>query len=95
MFETSAEVEAKGVMLATYRMTPLKPCHLIGPHEASLKIVEANDVDAHDTFNRQFHEFIYHATHNSFMAEQAQDVRAWISVLSHAIAARRLHSTLS
>ncbi|MCA1479822.1 hypothetical protein I6F37_32860 [Bradyrhizobium sp. NBAIM08] len=58
MFETSAEVEAKGVMLATYRMTPLKPCHLIGPHEASLKIVEANDVDAHDAFNRQFHEFI-------------------------------------
>ncbi|MGY4378406.1 DNA-binding GntR family transcriptional regulator [Bradyrhizobium sp. i1.3.6] len=79
MFETSAEVEAMCVRLATYRMTPLERSHLIELHDASLKMVEANDVDAYDTFNREFHECIYRATHNSFLAEQAQDVRSRLS----------------
>jgi|SRR4051794_24609547 DNA-binding GntR family transcriptional regulator len=76
MFETSAEVEAMCVRLATYRMTPLERSHLIELHEASLAMVQANDVDAYDAFNREFHECIYRATHNSFLAEQAQDVRS-------------------
>lgn len=76
MFETSAEVEAMCVRLATYRMTPLERSQLIELHEGSRAMVEANDVDAYDAFNRQFHECIYRATHNSFMAEQAQDVRS-------------------
>ena len=79
MFETSAEVEAMCVRLATYRMTPLERSHLIELHEASRAMVEANDVDAYDAFNRQFHECIYRATHNSFLAEQAQDVRSRLS----------------
>jgi DNA-binding GntR family transcriptional regulator len=79
MFETSAEVEAMCVRLATYRMTPLERSHLIELHEASLAMVEANDVDAYDAFNREFHERIYRATHNSFLAEQAQDVRSRLS----------------
>ena len=79
MFETSAEVEAMCVRLATYRMTPLERSHLIELHDASLKMVEANDVDAYDAFNREFHECIYRATHNSVLAEQAQDVRSRLS----------------
>ncbi|WP_409190259.1 GntR family transcriptional regulator [Bradyrhizobium sp. RDM4] len=79
MFETSAEVEAMCVRLATYRMTPLERSDLIELHEGSLKMVEANDVDAYDGFNRQFHEGIYRATHNAFLAEQAQDVRSRLS----------------
>jgi DNA-binding GntR family transcriptional regulator len=79
MFETSAEVEAMCVRIATYRMTPLERSHLIELHEASLKMVEANDIDAYDAFNREFHECIYRATHNSFLAEQAQDVRSRLS----------------
>jgi DNA-binding GntR family transcriptional regulator len=76
MFETSAEVEAMCVRLATYRMTPLERSQLIELHEASRTMVEANNVDAYDAFNREFHECIYRATHNSFLAEQAQDVRS-------------------
>ncbi len=33
MFETSAEIEAMCVRLATYRMTPLERSHLIGLHD--------------------------------------------------------------
>jgi DNA-binding GntR family transcriptional regulator len=79
MFETSAEVEAMCVRLATYRMTPLERSHLIELHDASQEMVEANNVDAYDGFNREFHECIYRATHNSFLAEQAQDVRSRLS----------------
>jgi DNA-binding GntR family transcriptional regulator len=79
MFETSAEVEAMCVRLATYRMTPLERSDLIELHDSSLAMVEARDVDAYDAFNRQFHEGIYRATHNSFLAEQAQDVRSRLS----------------
>ena len=79
MFETSAEVEAMCVRLATYRMTPLERSRLIELHDGSLAMVETSDVDAYDAFNREFHECIYRATHNSFLAEQAQDVRSRLS----------------
>jgi DNA-binding GntR family transcriptional regulator len=79
MFETSAEVEAMCVRLATYRMTPLERSDLIELHDGSLAMVEARDVDAYDAFNRQFHEGIYRATHNAFLAEQAQEVRSRLS----------------
>ncbi|MGL9622961.1 GntR family transcriptional regulator [Bradyrhizobium sp. U531] len=79
MFETSAEVEAMCVRLATYRMTPLERSHLMELHEDSRAMVEANDVNAYDGFNRHFHEGIYRATHNSFLSEQAQDVRSRLS----------------
>ncbi|CAN7420802.1 GntR family transcriptional regulator [Rhizobium leguminosarum] len=75
MFETVAEIEAICVRLATYRMTPLERSHLIELHDLSQPIVETGDFDAYDSFNRQFHEAIYNATHNAFLAEQAIAVR--------------------
>jgi DNA-binding GntR family transcriptional regulator len=39
----------------------------------------AYDFDAYDAFNRQFHEQIYRATHNDFLAEQAISIRARLS----------------
>lgn len=79
MFETSAEVEAMCVRLATYRMTPLERSHLMELHEASLAMVKASNVDGYDTFNREFHDCMYRATHNSFLAEQAQGIRSRLS----------------
>lgn len=79
MFETNAEVEAMCVRIATYRMTPLERSQLMELHEASRAMVEANDVDAYDAFNQEFHDCIYRATHNSFLAEQAQAIRSRLS----------------
>lgn len=76
MFETSAEIEAMCVRLATYRMTPLERSHLLELHELSRTLVERGDIDRYDAFNTSFHEAIYGATHNSFMAEQALTIRA-------------------
>lgn len=75
MFETTAEVEAMCVRLATYRMTPLERSRLCDLHEASQSLVAARDVDGYDAFNREFHQLLYRATHNGFMAEQALAVR--------------------
>jgi DNA-binding GntR family transcriptional regulator len=79
MFETMAEIEAMCVRLATYRMTPLERSHLLKLHDASKAMVEAGDYDAYDAFNREFHESIYRATHNGFLAEQAIAVRMRLS----------------
>jgi DNA-binding GntR family transcriptional regulator len=79
MFETSAEIEAMCVRLATYRITPLERSHLIELHEASRAMVKSGDVDAYDAFNREFHECMYRATHNGFLAEQALNLRTRLS----------------
>lgn len=76
MFETPAEIEAMCVRLATYRITPLERSHLLDLHESSRALVERGDIDAYDAFNTNFHEAIYNATHNGFMAEQAVAIRA-------------------
>lgn len=59
------------VRLATYRMTPLERSHLIELHDASEQLVHA-----YEAFNLEFHEGIYRATHDGFLAEQAIAVRA-------------------
>lgn len=75
MFEMTAEMEAMCVRLATYRMTPLERCRLQQMHDQSKAMVEQGDYDAYDTFNWEFHQVIYRATHNVFMAEQAIALR--------------------
>lgn len=76
MFETTAEVEAMCVRLATFRITSLERSRLYDLHDASDGMVRAGDVDAYDGMNREFHEALYRATHNAFMAEQALAIRA-------------------
>ena len=75
MFETTAEIEAMCARLATYRMTPLERGRLMDLHADSAAAVETGDLDAYDRLNRAFHESLYAATHNSFMAEQALAIR--------------------
>ena len=75
MFETTAEIEAMCVRLATYRITPLERSRLCDLHEDARALVTAGDPDGYDTVNREFHELIYRATHNGFMAEQALATR--------------------
>jgi DNA-binding GntR family transcriptional regulator len=75
MFEAVAEIEALCVRLATYRSTPLELSRLFDAYEASKAMVESEDVDAYDSLNREFHQQLYAATHNSFLAELAMSLR--------------------
>ncbi len=80
MFETIAEVETMCVRLAAYRMTPIERSRLNELHDASKAHVAARDLDAYESFNREFHGLLYAATHNAFMAEQAIAIRARLDV---------------
>lgn len=84
MFETTAEVEAMCVRLATYRITPLERSRLHDLHDGSKAMVQAGDVDAYDSFNRDFHDHIYRATHNAFMAEQVRTIRTRLDAFRRA-----------
>ncbi|MCB8881436.1 GntR family transcriptional regulator [Acidisoma cellulosilytica] len=75
MFETVAEIEALCVRLATYRMTPAERGRLLELHDEASRAAEAGDVDAYDGINAAFHEALYNATHNEFLAEQAIGLR--------------------
>lgn len=75
MFEMSAEMEALCVRLATNRMHPLERVRLARLHESSAALVETGDVDAYAAYNLAFHEAIYSATHNAYIAEQALALR--------------------
>jgi len=79
MFEAMAEVEAMCVRIATYRMTPFDRARLIDLHGASEDMVARGDYDAYDAFNRSFHESLYRATQNEFLAEQAIAMRLRLS----------------
>jgi DNA-binding GntR family transcriptional regulator len=76
MFETTAEIEAMCVRLATFRISPLERGQLLAMHENSAELVKTGDLDGYDDHNRRFHEWIYRTSHNQFMAEQAMAVRA-------------------
>jgi DNA-binding GntR family transcriptional regulator len=56
-------------------MSPLEFSYLLELHEGSNALVDRGDFDGYDNFNRQFHEAIYAATHNAFLAEQALAIR--------------------
>ncbi|WP_068090307.1 GntR family transcriptional regulator [Novosphingobium rosa] len=75
MFEMSAEMEALCVRLATYRMNPIERSQLRRLHEESAAMVAAGDIDAYDRLNWRFHRAIYEGTHNSFIAQQATELR--------------------
>lgn len=75
MFEMSAEMEAMCVRLAAYRMNPIERGEIRRLHEESAALVEAGDIEGYDEFNWKFHELIYRATHNLFLAEQAMALR--------------------
>jgi len=75
MFETMAEIEALCVRMATYRMTPLELSRLTELHEAARRAAADEDMDRYDDVNHAFHEAIYLATHNAFLAEQASALR--------------------
>ena len=81
MFETAAEMEALCVRLATYRMTPLERARIVELHQASQVMVEANDVDAYDRFNHNFHILLYRGTHNAFLGDYAVGLRDRLDAL--------------
>lgn len=71
MFEVMAELEAMCGRLAARRITPAEQAELLEAHRACEVARDADDPDAYYHLNEVFHQRIYQASHNSFLAEQA------------------------
>jgi DNA-binding GntR family transcriptional regulator len=71
MFETMAELEAACGRLAARRLTPEHDLAMGAAHSACEVAAQEGDSELYYAVNRNFHEAIYRASRNEFLAEQA------------------------
>jgi len=71
MFEVMAELESMCGRLAARRITEEEQRQLVEAHRACEAARDAQDPDAYYKLNEVFHQQIYMASHNGFLAEQA------------------------
>lgn len=75
MFQVMAELEGLCARLAARRVTDLQRRRLEAIHERLVAVAATRDVDAFYAVNLEFHEAIYEASHNAFLAEQTRRLR--------------------
>jgi DNA-binding GntR family transcriptional regulator len=71
MFEVMAELEAMCGRLAARRITDQEQADLMKTHRACERARDEGSADAYFIENEAFHQVIYGAAHNAFLAEQA------------------------
>ena len=71
MFEVMAELEAMCARLAARRITGPEQAALLAAHQACEAARAGNDPDDYYRRNETFHNLIYSASHNDFLAQQA------------------------
>jgi DNA-binding GntR family transcriptional regulator len=74
-FEVMAAFEGACAALAARRITDEERGELLEAHEACTREAAEGGSDAYYYANERFHSVIYEACHNTFLAEQAQQLR--------------------
>ena len=75
MFEVMAQLEGTCGRLAARRATKAEWELLAGVHDTSKRAVNNGDYNAYYQCNVEFHEIIYQASRNPFLAEQTMNLR--------------------
>ena len=75
MFEVMAELEGMCARLAARRITDAQSKELRSLFDSCERAKERGDPDAYYYENERFHECIYKASHNSFLAQQARQLQ--------------------
>lgn len=75
MFEVMAELEGMCARLATRRITDAESEELQSLLNGCTDAKEKGDPDAYYYENERFHDCIYRASHNSFLAQQARQLQ--------------------
>ncbi|MBI5443832.1 MAG: GntR family transcriptional regulator [Deltaproteobacteria bacterium] len=75
LFELLAELEGVCAKLAAKRIDPAAQAELRGIHEESRSAVDSGDADAYAGANTRFHELLYSASCNRYLAEQILRIR--------------------
>ncbi len=84
MFFVMAELEASCSRLAALAMTEAEHAELDRVRRACAVAVERDDIAAYLEANDQFHDFVYEASHNAFLAELTRGVRRRVSPFRNA-----------
>lgn len=97
MFVVMAELEGLCARLACRRMTPETLARILAIHERLRQTSEAGDIDLFFQANREFHEAIYDASCNAFLAEQTRALRNQVAAYRRRMSLMpgRVHHTLS
>lgn len=75
MFETMAELEAVSARFAARRITTDELAEMARVHQQCGELAAAGEHDAYYDMNTGFHECIYRAAHNGFLAGQVTAIR--------------------
>lgn len=75
MFDVMAELEGMCARLATRRITEVESEELQSLLDGCVKAKENGDPDAYYYENERFHDCIYRASHNAFLAQQARQLQ--------------------
>jgi DNA-binding GntR family transcriptional regulator len=75
MFQVMAELEGLCARLAARRITKPQRAKIEEIHERLKAVAQDADVDAFYDVNQEFHEAIYEASHNAFLADQTRKLR--------------------
>lgn len=75
MFQVMAELEGLCARLAARRITEVQRARLIATHEGLVAVAPTRDVDAFYEANLEFHEVVYEAARNAFLAERTRALR--------------------
>lgn len=75
MFEVMAELEGMCARLAARRITDAQSKELRSLFDGCAQAKERGDPDAYYYENERFHDCIYNASHNSFLAQQARQLQ--------------------
>ncbi len=75
MFEVMGELEAMCARLAARRITDEEQANLMVAHRACERARDTGSADAYFVENETFHQVIYKAAHNTFLAEQAAQLQ--------------------
>ncbi len=79
MFQVMADLESLCAGYAAGRITPGERQKLMELHTDAKELVRSGDLEAYTEANDIFHNFIYEASHNGFLAETALNVRRRVS----------------
>ncbi|BAF88442.1 transcriptional regulator [Azorhizobium caulinodans ORS 571] len=75
MFQVMAEMEGLCARLAARRITPAQMDKLRAIHEKLEQVATLKDIDLFYDVNQEFHEALYEASANAFLADQTRRLR--------------------
>lgn len=84
MFAVMAQLEGFAAGLCAVEMTPGERTRLVQIHAEALDLVQRGDLDGYTAANDTFHDFLYEASHNAFLADLCFSVRRRVSAFRRA-----------